>query len=165
MTKHDVVIIGGSLAGAACVRELERYGIDAIALERDSFPRRKVCGAFLSPGAVRAVAELDLLEDVLDAGAIPVRSARVRVEGAEFEIPFERPGLGISRDALDAIFARGARVRQRCEVREVKRSDGGFVVDGIRCSAVIDASGSCASSLKRFERPPKPTSLRINCLK
>ena len=51
--KHvDVVIIGGSLAGAACVRELARRGIDAVAFERDRFPREKVCGGFLSPGAV-----------------------------------------------------------------------------------------------------------------
>ena len=52
MKRVDVVVIGGSLAGAACVRELWRSGIDAVAFERDSFPREKVCGGFLSPGAV-----------------------------------------------------------------------------------------------------------------
>lgn len=144
--KHDVVIIGGSLAGAACARELERLGVDAVALERDRFPRAKVCGGFLSPGAVDCVERLGLLDEVRKAGAVDVRSARVRAGSVEVEIPFERPGLGISRSTLDDIVARGARVRQGCAVRDVKR---GFVVDGITCSAVIDAAGKLSRFTKR----------------
>jgi flavin-dependent dehydrogenase len=149
MIRHDVVIIGGSLAGAACVRELERRGIDAIAFERDRFPRQKVCGGFLSPGAVEGVRRLGLFDEVLKAGAVVVRSARVRVGGIQSEIPFERPGLGISRAALDAVFAQGARVQQGCGVSKVERANGRFVVDGIHCSAVIDASGKLGRFSKR----------------
>jgi flavin-dependent dehydrogenase len=149
MTRHDVVVIGGSLAGAACVRELHKAGIDAIALERDRFPRRKVCGGFLSPGAVDCVRRLGLLEDVVDAGAVEVRSARVRARGTESEILFEHAGLGISRSALDEIFARHDGIQQGYAVREVKRSNGGFTVDGICCSVVIDASGKLGRFTKR----------------
>jgi flavin-dependent dehydrogenase len=146
---HDVVVIGGSLAGAACVRELERLGFDAIALERDRFPRRKVCGGFLSPGAVQAIAHLGLLNQLLNAGAVFVRSARISVHGVEVEIPFDRPALGISRNVLDEIVARGARVRQGHLVHEVRRCDSGFIVDGIGCSVVIDASGKLGRFTKR----------------
>jgi flavin-dependent dehydrogenase len=139
MTKPDVVVIGGSLAGAACVRELERLGIDAVAFERDRFPRAKVCGGFVSPGAVKCLEELGVLEDVRSAGAVEVRSARVRVGSVDVEIPFERPGLGVSRSALDEIVARGARVEQGHAVREVGELDG---------SIVIDAAGK----LSRFTR-------------
>src|SRR5262245_26020917 len=148
--RGDVVVIGGSLAGAACVRELERRGIAAIALERDRFPRRKVCGGFLSPGAVEGVRRLGLLDDVLNAGAVEVRSARVRTDGAEVEIPVERAGLGISRSALDTIFARAARVQEGCAVSEVNRCETGFIVDGLRCTAVIDASGKLGRFTKRY---------------
>jgi L-2-hydroxyglutarate oxidase LhgO len=41
MKRHDVVVIGGSLAGAACVRELERSGIDAIAWSAITFRAEK----------------------------------------------------------------------------------------------------------------------------
>jgi flavin-dependent dehydrogenase len=149
MNDHDVVIIGGSLAGAACVRELERLGIDAIALERDRFPRPKVCGGFLSHGAVEAVRRVGLLKEVLNAGGVEIRSARVRAVTTVVDIPFDRPGLGISRNALDDIFARGARVRQGCMVREVERCDDGFCVDGLRCSVVIDAAGKLSRFTKR----------------
>ena len=76
-------------------------------------------------------------------------SARVRVDKVETEIRFERPGLGISRSALDEILARSARVQQGYAVREVRREGRGFVVDGIVCSAVIDASGKLSRFTKR----------------
>jgi flavin-dependent dehydrogenase len=153
MTKHDVIVIGGSLAGSTCVRELESRGIDAIALERDQFPRRKVCGGFLSPGAVDCVSRLGLLERVLDAGAVAVRVARVRAGRHEVEIPFERCGLGISRSALDGIFAAHERVHQRHAVREVRRTGSGFNVDGVSCSVVIDASGKLGRFTRRHTTP------------
>jgi flavin-dependent dehydrogenase len=149
MNKRDVVIIGGSLAGAACARELVRRGIDAVALERDRFPRRKVCGGFLSPGSVECAGRLGLLDEVIKAGAVTVRSARVCTQGRETEIVFKRPGLGISRDALDEIVARGSMVEEGHMVREVRRSQNGFVVDDIHCSAVIDASGKLGRFTKR----------------
>jgi menaquinone-9 beta-reductase len=149
MIRHDVVVIGGSLAGAACVRELNRYGIDAVALERDRFPRAKVCGGFVSPGAVKCLDDLGVLDDVRAAGAVDVSSARVAVGDAHVEIPFERPGLGISRSALDDIVARGTNVRQGCPVREVRAERSGFRVDEILCSAVVDASGKLSRFTKR----------------
>jgi len=139
MTRHDVIVIGGSLAGAACVREFERLGVDAVALERDRFPRPKVCGGFVSPGAVKCLDELGVLDDVRRAGAVEVRSAKIRAGTVEVEIPFERPGLGISRNALDEIVARGARVEQGHAVYDVAE---------IACSVVIDAAGK----LSRFTR-------------
>jgi flavin-dependent dehydrogenase len=147
--EHDVVVIGGSLAGAACVRELGRIGIDAIALERDRFPRPKVCGGFLSPGAVRALEHLGLLNELISAGAVHVRSARIRAYGADVEVPFARYALGVSRNVLDDIVAQDVRVRQGHIVREVRRCNSGFIVDGMFCSVVVDASGKLGRFTKR----------------
>jgi flavin-dependent dehydrogenase len=149
MTRHDVVVIGGSLAGATCVRELNRLGIDAVALERDRFPRRKVCGGFVSPGAVKCLEELNVLGEVRAAGAVEISAASLRVGRNQIDIPFERPGLGISRTVLDDVVARGTNVRQRCPVHEVKVEADGFRVDDIACSAVIDAAGKLSRFTKR----------------
>jgi flavin-dependent dehydrogenase len=78
MRTVDVAIIGGSLAGAACARELARRGVEAVAFERDRFPREKVCGGFLSPGAVELLGELAVLEHARLAGAVPVEAVRVQ---------------------------------------------------------------------------------------
>ena len=129
---NSVVIIGGSLAGAACARELVRRGIDAVALERDTFPRPKVCGGFLSPGAVECLDELGLLDDVRAAGAVEVDHARIRVDGDTVEIPFRQTGLGISRSALDQIVADAAPVKTGVNVVDVKT---------IKANVIIDAAG------------------------
>ena len=152
MTTHDVVIIGGSLAGAACARELARRGIDAVAFERDRFPRAKVCGGFLSPGAVEGLDRLGVLNEIRRAGAKEVTSARIRIDSMEVEIEFDRPGLGISRSALDEVAARGTTVRQESPVTEVIRTEKGFRVTGPNCEAdcavIVDAAGK----LSRFTR-------------
>jgi flavin-dependent dehydrogenase len=152
--KFDVVIIGGSLAGAACARELVRSGIDATALERDTFPRPKVCGGFLSPNAVESLAGLELLNDVRAAGAVNVDHARVRAAGIERDVQLRRTGLGISRATLDHIVARGAPVRHGITVRTVLHAEDGFVIDTdkgeIRTPILVDAAGK----LSRFTRRP-----------
>ncbi len=150
MNTHDVVIIGGSLAGAACARELARRGVDAVALERDSFPRDKVCGGFISPGGVDCLDRLGVLDRVRAAGAVEVKSARIRAGARDLWMPFEKSGLGISRGALDAIVADHPGVKTGCHVHRVRREGDGFVVEtgtgDIRCAVVIDAAGK----LSRF---------------
>ncbi len=152
MNRYDVVIIGGSLAGATCARELVRRGINAVAFERDRFPRRKVCGGFLSPGGVERLDRLDLLEDVRRAGATLITSARVRSGNVEVVMPFPKPGLGISRFKLDEIVARTPHVLQGTAVTRVEKTSKGFSVAAsfgkVECGAVIDASGK----LSRFTR-------------
>jgi flavin-dependent dehydrogenase len=152
MKRVDVAIIGASLAGAACVRELWGRGIDAVAFERDSFPREKVCGGFLSPGAVDLLGELDVLGAVREAGAVEVRSAHVRFADVveHFELP--RPGLGISRCALDAILANHEGVR-RATVRGVRATGDGFHIQledqAILARVLVDAAGKLSRFTER----------------
>jgi flavin-dependent dehydrogenase len=156
MIRRDVVIIGGSLAGAACARELSRLGVDAVAFERDRFPRARVCGGFVSAGGVDHLARLGLREQVIRAGAVAITSAKVRVGSAEIEIPFDRPGLGVSRRALDEIVAREA-VEQGRAVSRVEVSSRGFLVQGTDfqafCRVVVDAAGKLSRFTRRRARP------------
>ena len=154
MKNYDVIVVGGSLAGAACVRELTRRGVDAIAFEREHFPRPKVCGGFVSPGGVECLERLGVLDQVVSAGATAVHSARIRVDSTEVEIPFARPGLGISRNVLDHIVAQNAPVEQGCVVTSVSRTASGFVVSGASVQAaapiVVDASGKLGRMSRRL---------------
>jgi len=154
MRKHDVIVVGGSLAGAACVRELTRRGLDAIAFERDHFPRPKVCGGFVSPGGVECLERLGVLDQVMNAGAPLVHSAKIRVESMEAEIPFERPGLGISRKVLDHIAVQDVPVEQGCMITSISRTATGFLVHGPCAEAtapiVIDASGKLGRITRRI---------------
>ena len=66
-----------------------------------------------SEAPVRAKEALvKIADEIRKAGAVQVSSARVRLASVEVEIPFERPGLGLSRSTLDALVACGARVKR-----------------------------------------------------
>jgi flavin-dependent dehydrogenase len=145
----DVAIIGGSLAGAACARELASMGVETVAFERGAMPREKVCGGFLSPGAVKSLDRLGLLGAVRAAGARVAHRARVSAPAGEVRFDLPQSGLGISRRTLDAVVANGAPI-ERGNVTEVRTVSNGFELDVegsvIRSRVVIDAAGK----LSRF---------------
>jgi flavin-dependent dehydrogenase len=158
MKTIDVVIIGASLAGAACVRTLTRAGVEAIAVERDRFPREKVCGGFLSPGAVEILDELDLSNELRAAGAVNIRSASLRSEGKNFNIPFRRAGLGVSRKTLDAVMGDHSAVLYGNVLSAKRQPDGRFRIcmnDGseLFANVIIDAAGKLSRFTERRASP------------
>jgi len=94
-----IVIIGGGLAGSAAAIHLARAGHSPLLIERHSAPVHKVCGEFLSPGAVAELTALGVHFDHFGASRITrlrlVDGARI----AEARLPFEARGL--SRFRLD----------------------------------------------------------------
>jgi flavin-dependent dehydrogenase len=149
----DVIIIGGSLAGASCALELRRLGIDALALDRDVFPRERVCGGFLSPNALDRLAELELLNTVRAAGAVEVDHARMATGDLECTIPFRRKGLGISRSTLDHILANAAQVQQATTVRNVSGNAVETNRGSFTARVVIDAAGKLSRFTPRRKVP------------
>jgi flavin-dependent dehydrogenase len=100
---------------------------------------------------VEILDELSLLDKLRAAGAVDVRSARLRSEGMDCEIPFRRGGLGVSRRTLDAELGNHGAVEQGNVLSAERQSDGRFRIrmnDGSEISArvLIDAAGK----LSRF---------------
>lgn len=112
MTEFDVIVIGLGLAGSASAISLAQRGARVLALESGSFPRRKVCGEFLSFESRATLERLSVLRAVLQAGAREVSSTRIFAphrswrgrtpRALEAELP--APGLAFSRWELDRIL-------------------------------------------------------------
>src|SRR5438093_9530499 len=49
MEPFDVAIVGGGPAGSTCAAFCARAGLRTVVLEREKFPREKVCGDCLNP--------------------------------------------------------------------------------------------------------------------
>ena len=66
MEIFDVAIIGGGPAGSSCAAFCARAGLRALVLERENFPREKVCGDCLNPSCWPVVERLGLAQRVRD---------------------------------------------------------------------------------------------------
>lgn len=102
---HDAVVVGAGPGGSAAAAVLAQRGRRVLLLEKDRFPRPKVCGEFLSATARESLERLGVRERV-EGVAERIRRGSVHLSGAsavEFELP--EPALGISRYCLDQMLA------------------------------------------------------------
>jgi geranylgeranyl reductase family protein len=62
--KFDVVIVGGGPAGSSCAAFCALAGLQTLVLEREKFPREKVCGDCLNPSCWSVLNRIGLTERV-----------------------------------------------------------------------------------------------------
>ncbi|MBI3406474.1 MAG: FAD-dependent monooxygenase [Acidobacteria bacterium] len=154
--KFDVAIIGGGPGGASAAIVLAKRGFRVVVLEKDRFPRQKLCGEFISPEVRRLARALGFTAAIEEAAPSKISIARLHVyDERPFEIPFSEPAFGLSRSRLDEILLRhaaasGALIREEAAVEKVARgADGSFILDcsknevheTIEARAVICAAG------------------------
>ncbi|MCC6133125.1 MAG: FAD-dependent monooxygenase, partial [Acidobacteria bacterium] len=105
----DVLIIGGSLAGAAAAFPLARQGVRVRILEKARFPRPKICGEFLSPESFPVLARMGVLDSLRESGAETIeRFEAYSPSGSSVSGELPAPVLSISRDVLDHRVLRAA---------------------------------------------------------
>src|ERR1700752_4229796 len=66
MELFDVAIVGGGPAGSSCAAFCARTGLRTLVLEREKFPREKVCGDCLNPSCWPVLGRLGLTYRVRD---------------------------------------------------------------------------------------------------
>jgi menaquinone-9 beta-reductase len=152
---HDVLIIGAGLAGSAIATALAGCGWDVVLVERDAFPRHKVCGEFISPEAQTTLAALGLKEVVARLQPVPIQQATLVTE-QDHTLHVSLPGIawGVSRFALDSVLAlaaqeRGAFLRTETTVLGYELCAKGYAVqlrdkegtDTVQARALIAAGG------------------------
>ncbi|HEX8266144.1 MAG TPA: NAD(P)/FAD-dependent oxidoreductase [Pyrinomonadaceae bacterium] len=105
--KSKIVIVGGAVAGASAAIHLANSGFQVCLIERERFPRQKLCGEFVSPECLEHFRRLGVLDEMLAAGGARLTetvfyapNSRSVVVPSEW---FSTSGaaLGISRAEMD----------------------------------------------------------------
>jgi menaquinone-9 beta-reductase len=125
----DVVVVGAGPGGAAAAAHLARRGRDVILIDKETFPRDKVCGDGLTPRVVRELLDLGLVDEATGRADGWATQKGLRIHGGRtvMELPWpdldDWPSWGAtaSRRVFDATIARtaaasGARLAQRTGV-------------------------------------------------
>jgi flavin-dependent dehydrogenase len=55
MRNCEVIVVGGGPAGASAARRLKQGGADVLVLDKEEFPRPKLCAGWITPEVVRDV--------------------------------------------------------------------------------------------------------------
>ncbi|MEZ0610049.1 NAD(P)/FAD-dependent oxidoreductase [Fibrella sp. WM1] len=129
---HDVIIIGGGLAGLVGALELRRAGFDVLLIERKTYPFHKVCGEYVSNEVRPYLTALGV--DLNALGAARISQFWLSApSGRVLTAPLDLGGFGISRYTLDdelyqlGLMA-GVQFRLAQTVTDVQFADERFTV-------------------------------------
>ena len=153
MRSSEVIIVGGGPAGSSAARRLRGAGAEVLVLDRERFPRLKLCAGWITPEVVR---ELEM-----DLDAYPHRLLtfpRLRVHYGRLSLPVPCVQHSIRRFEWDAwlLERSGAPVEQH-NVRDIVVDGDHYVIDGAyRCRYLIGAGGTRCPVYRHLFRELNP---------
>jgi geranylgeranyl reductase family protein len=157
----DVAVVGAGPAGSIAALSLARAGASVAILEKQHFPRDKVCGDVLMPDAIGLLRELGLWEDVRTSGHSMEFARFFAPNGSHVDLAGSFHT--IRRIDLDALLVKkaveaGATLISGAAVTDFRATSStanlGYVKDGNReemqVRLALLACGAHAKTLKMF---------------
>lgn len=114
MDRFDALIIGGGPAGSTTAILLAEAGLSVALVERKAFPRRKVCGEYLSATNWPLFSRLGIGEAFGVMAGPPIRETAIFAGAKQFLAPLPRPingvewGRALPREQLDTLLLQRA---------------------------------------------------------
>jgi menaquinone-9 beta-reductase len=155
MEIFDVAVVGGGPAGSVCAAFCARSGLRVVLIEREKFPREKVCGDCLNPECWPILRRLEIDQRVRASphGALDwVEFINVRDRRLRIALPRgENAEIAIKRSAFDSILLARARelgveVRETATLTSIEKSDGAWRLTtaeaaALRARVLVGADG------------------------
>ena len=134
--KSKILIAGAGPAGASLAIRLAQSGFETVLIERERFPRQKLCGEFISPECFGHFESLGVLHEMLAAGGERILETRFFESGGKsVAVPTNWFGRGdfalsLSRAEMDhRLLTRakevGVSVSEGTTITGIETDDGG----------------------------------------
>ena len=154
MEIFDVAIIGGGPAGSSCAAFCALAGLHTLVLERERFPREKVCGDCLNPSSWPVLERLALTRRVLDLPHSKLTSVEfIAIDGHKVVVDLPTGDdceISVKRSLFDDLVLRrarevGALVREETIVTALDHNGDWKIAtaasEGFHARALIAADG------------------------
>lgn len=124
----DVIVVGAGPAGALAARQLAAHRLRVLLVEKQAFPRWKVCGSCLNGHALKSLESAGLGDLPARLGGIKLERLCLALGGRRAEIHLSQ-GCALSRSQLDQALveealATGAQLLPRTEALVAAASPG-----------------------------------------
>jgi flavin-dependent dehydrogenase len=148
METCDVLIVGGGPAGSSCAWGLRSSGLDVAILDRQTFPRDKICGGWITPQVLSELA-IDPAQYSLGRVLQPITGFRTGwIGGPALDTGYDATvSYGIRRREFDEYLLRrsGARLLEGIALTSLQRSSqgdgGGWTVNGRTKARLLVGAG------------------------
>jgi menaquinone-9 beta-reductase len=154
----EVLIVGGGPAGSAAARLLVQRGVDVLVLDKEPFPRLKLCAGWITPEVVH-----DLQ---MDPASYPHRfltfeRLQIHLKGLRLRIPSVQHS--IRRFEFDQwLLERSQAPVERHSVRSIRPDGQGYIIDdAYRCRYLIGAGGTRCPVYRSLFREVNPRAVEL----
>jgi menaquinone-9 beta-reductase len=114
MNSTKVIIIGGGLAGLTAAIHLSKVGIQVTVIEKNTFPKHKVCGEYISNEVLPYLTWLDLdIESLQPTHITKLQFSTITGKSISSKLPLG--GFGVSRYLFDEFLYKKA-LSNGCEI-------------------------------------------------
>ncbi len=155
MIYYPVIIIGGGPAGSSCARELHQHGLACLILDKQEFPRTKLCAGWITPDVLN-----DLRINAADYpfGLTKFNRFHIHLFGREMRVRVRQ--FAVRRYEFDDWLLKRSGVRvEKHEVRNIAREGDTIVIDGrYGCRYLVGAGGTHCPVYRTFFHQTHPRS-------
>src|ERR1700674_1698805 len=171
----DVAIIGGGPAGSTCAAFCAAAGLRTLILEREKFPREKVCGDCINPACWPVLEKLELAQKFRNCPHATLNTVEfIAIGGQKLRVDLpqsERAEIAIKRSLFDHLLLNrartlGAEIREKATLIALDQTAAkNWKIDIVRetfaARVVVGADGRNSTVARLRNLLPRPDGERV----